>query len=332
LACAALAAIPLSGQLHLALGAILLCLGYGWARLARGERRRAVAAAAGAAVAGVIVQQAVVAGSIASGRSFSQVQLYSAEVSDFLRRGVGAGIEELVFVGWLTPLLAIVGLLVVRQRQRGLAWLLALAVVVPALLALGANLPGYEQLWKALPPLHATRVPERFLPIACLALAALVAFALDRLRRPGWITIALVVLALDLHVGVFGAVEPDESSAAYEAVEGEGRLLELPVVRPDLHYGSVYLAYARQSPRERPQGYATTAPPAADLWARAHRGLSCGRGRVPPYIRFVAVHRGVSRQTGFFAGTCPGRAEASLRAQGFRLAARDGAISMWARR
>jgi hypothetical protein len=328
---AALVAIPLSGQLHLALGAIVLCLGYAWARLRRGERRWAVAGAAGAAVAGVIVQQAVVAGSIASGRSFGQVERYSAELSDFVRRDVGAGIEELVFIGWLTPLLAIAGLLVVRRRQRGVAWLLALAVVVPSLLALGANLPGYEQLWKALPPLHATRVPERFLPIACLALAALVAFALDRLRRPGWIAVVLVVLALDLHVAVFAAVEPDESSAAYAAIAGDGRLLELPVIRPDLHYGSVYLAYARQSPRERPQGYATTAPPAADRWARAHRELSCGRGRVPPYIRFVAVHRGVYRQSGFFADACPERAEASLRAQGFSLAARDGVISMWRR-
>ena len=45
---------------------------------------------------------------------------------------------------------------------------------------------------------------------------------------------------------------------------GGGRMLELPVFRPDIHYGSVYLGYARQSPRERPQGYSTTAPPAAD--------------------------------------------------------------------
>jgi hypothetical protein len=279
----------------------------------------------------VLVQQTVVAGSIAAGRSFGQVERYSAELSDFVRRGVGAGIEELVFVGWLTPLLAAIGLLAVRHRQRGLAWLLGVATLLPALLALGANLPGYEPLWKALPPLHATRVPERFFPIACLALAALVAFALDRLRRPGWIALGLVLLALDLHVGVFGAVEPDESSPAYAAIRGEGRLLELPVLRPDLHYGSVYLAYARQSPRERPQGYATTAPPAADRWARANRELSCGRGRVPSDVRFVAVHRGVYRQSGFFSLTCPAGAEAALRGQGFRLVARADSISTWAR-
>ena len=170
------------------------------------------------------------------------------------------------------------------------------------------------------------------MPIACLSIAALVAFTLDRLRSRAWIGLVLVLLALDLHVAVFGAVEPDAGSAAYAAIEGNGRLLELPVLRPDLHYGSVYLAYARQSPRERPQGYATTAPPAADRWARAHRGLSCGRGRIPPDIRFVTVHRGVYGQTGFFDDACPERAEASLRAQGFRLTAREGVISMWIRR
>lgn len=327
---AALVAIPLCGQLHLALGAIVLCLGYAWARVPRGERRGPVVAAGAAAAAGVLVQQTVVAGSIAAGRSFAQVERYSAELSDFVTRGVGAGIEELVFVGWLTPLLAAIGLVVVRRRQRGLAWLLSLAVLLPTLLALGANLPAYEQLWRALPPLHATRVPERVFPVACLALAALVAFALDRLRRPAWVAAALVLLALDLHVAVFGGVEPDESSPAYAAIHGEGRLLELPVLRPDLHYGSVYLAYVRQSPRERPQGYATTAPPAADRWARTHRGLSCGRGRVPSDVRFVAVHRGVYRQSGFFSPTCPARAEAALRAQGFRLLARADSISTWA--
>jgi hypothetical protein len=328
---AALVAIPLSGQLHLALGAIVLCLGYAWARVPRGQRRWPVGAAVAATAAAVLVQQVVVAGSIAAGRSFAQVERYSAELSDFLHRGVGAGIEELVFVGWLTPLLGAAGLLVARRRQRGLAGLLGLAAVVPALLALGANVPGYEQLWRAFPPLHATRVPERFFPIACLALAGLVGFALDRVRRAGWVALALVVLALDLHVSVFGAVTADHASAAYAAMRGPGRLLELPVLRPDIHYGSVYLGYARQSPRERPQGYATTAPPEADSWARAHRGLSCGRGRVPPDIRFVALHRGVYRQSGFFGIACPARAETSLPAQGFRPLARDGEISTWAR-
>jgi hypothetical protein len=87
----------------------------------------------------------------------------------------------------------------------------------------------------------------------------------------------------------------------------------------------------RQSPRERPEGYATTAPPAADRWARVNRSLSCGHGRVPAEIAFVTIHRGVYRQAGFFAPDCPGRAETALVQQGFHLLARDAAISSWRR-
>jgi hypothetical protein len=181
------------------------------------------------------------------------------------------------------------------------------------------------------------------MPIACLALAALAAlgfdFATQCHKRPspaavaGLAAVAVVVLALDLRVPVFGAVAADEPNAAYGAIRGEGRLLELPVFRPDLHYGSVYLGYARQSPRERPQGYSTVAPQAAERLARELRGLSCGRGGVPARlgIRFVAVHRGLYAQSGFFAADCPDRAEAKLRADGWRLLARDGQIATYAR-
>jgi hypothetical protein len=335
----ALAAIPLSGQIHLAMGAVVLFLGYAWARVPRADWGKAAAAASATALAGVIVQQAVVKGSIAGGgRSFAQVEHYSAELSDFFTRGVGAGIEELVLVGWLTPLLALAGLWAVR-RSRGLAWLLGLAALVPCVLALGANLPLYEPLWRALPPLRFARVPERLLPVSCLALAALVAYALDfvtdryKLRLPAALVtaVALVALALDVRVPVFGAVAPDRPNAAYAAIRGDGRLLELPVFRPDIHFGSVYLAYARQSPRERPQGYSTTAPPAADRLARELRGLSCGRGTIPARlgIRFVTVQRAQYAQSRFFGPGCATAAESRLQALGWHLLARAGGISSW---
>jgi hypothetical protein len=338
-----LAAIPASGQLHLALGAIPLALGYAWVRLPRARRGPGLIAAAPAGVLGLLVWAAAVRGSIAGGRSFAQVERYSAEVSDLVTRGVGAGIEELVFVGWVTPLLALAGAVVAWRRQGGLAVVLAMAAVVPVLLALGSNLPGYETLWRVLPPLHATRVPERLLPIAALATAALAAFAVDHFAtvccKVGWRRAVagagvVVAIALDVRVDVFEAVEPDRSSRAYAALGGEGRLLELPVIRPDVHYGSVYLAYARQSPRERPQGYSTLAPPAADRLARALEVLSCGRGVVPPRlgVRFVVVHRGVYAQRGDLDPSCPDLAEARLRADGWRLLARDGRISSWMRR
>lgn len=345
-AAVALAAIPLSGQIHLAMGAVVLALGYAWARLPRSDWWQAGAGAAAAAAAAVAVQQLVVAGSVVGGgRSFSQVEHYSAELSDFVSRGVGAGIEEVVFLGWLTPLLALLGLWAIRGR-RGLAWFLGLSALFPCLLALGANLPVYEPLWRALPPLRFARVPERLLPIACLAIAALVAHAVafvlnqhkGNATRRGWAAVAgagvlLVLLALDVRVPVFGAVAPDRPSSAYAAMRGEGRLFELPVFRPDIHFGSVYLAYARQSPRERPQGYATTATRPSDLLARRLRGLSCGHGSLPRSlgVRFVAVHRGLYRQSGWFADGCADRAEAALRSDGWHLLRRDGAISTWRR-
>ena len=55
--------------------------------------------------------------------------------------------------------------------------LLGLGALVPCLLALGSNLPGYGLLWRHT-PFHATRVPERLLPVASLCLAALVAVAI----------------------------------------------------------------------------------------------------------------------------------------------------------
>ena len=342
LAAVALAALPFSGQLHLALGAIPLALGYAWARLPRTDWRKAGAGAGAAIAAGLLVDRWAVAGSIGTGRSFAQVERYSAEVSDFVTRSVGSGVEELVFVGWAAPLVALVGLVSVRS-QRGLATLLGLAALLPCLFALGANLPGYEGLWRRLPGLDSTRVPERFMPIACLAIAALAAFGIERLTTlvstrhklvpSALAAVAIVLFAADLRVPVFGAVAPDRPSKAYAPIRGPGRLLELPVFRPDVHFGSAYLAYARQSPRERPQGYSTLAPPRAVGLARELRGLACGRGTVPLDlgIRFVAIHRGLYAQSGFFGADCPERAEAKLREDGWRLLARDGPIASYTR-
>ena len=344
-AAVALTAIPLCGQIHLAMGAVVLALGYTWARVARADWWKAAAGAIVASVAAVTVQQVVVAGSIASGgRSFGQVRHYSAELSDLFTRGVGAGIEEYVFLGWLTPILALLGLWAIRRR-RGLALCLGLAAVVPCVLALGASLPLYEPLWKALPPLRFARVPERLMPIACLAIAALVAHAVGFVLNQhkvkasgpavatGVVAVVLILLAADVRVQVFGAVAADRPNMAYAAIRGDGRMLELPVFRPDIHFGSVAMAYARQSPRERPLGYSTTAPPAADRLARRLRPLSCGRGTIPAElgVRFVVVHRGLYEQSGFFAADCAERAEAALRRAGWRLLARDGAISSWQR-
>src|SRR5438105_3606906 len=88
---AALASIPLSGQVHLALGAIPFVCVYALAR-----RRWAVALAGAltAAAAGVLVQEASIKGSVnGRGRSLAEVQLYQPHLSDFWTRREAPGSE-----------------------------------------------------------------------------------------------------------------------------------------------------------------------------------------------------------------------------------------------
>lgn len=342
LAGAALTAIPLSGQVHLALGAIPLFLAYAAVRTPdRGSLKRAALGAAAAVAAGVLVRLLVIAGSIAGGgRSLESVDLYSAELGDLISRELGRQPERFVFLGWVTPPIALAGLvLLVRRGQRGLAALLGVAVVVPVLLALGTNTPFYEPVRTVLFPLRFARVPERLLPIACLALAALVAFAAHRLRRPVAVGAILVVLALDLRVDVFASMPADEGNRAYAALAeaGDGRLLELPVFKPELHFGSPYLYYAMQAPRERPSGYSTTAPRDADRLARTLRPLNCGAW-TPELeqllrslgVRYVTVHGGLYG-TPHTRRDCAPKAVHGLEAHGFRLLARDGVTALYAR-
>ena len=288
---AALASIPLSGQVHLALGAVAFFTLY--ALLRGGSRRWLAGGVACTVAAGLLVWALAIRDSIGEGRSFAQVERYSAHLSDFVSRNPEHGLEAFVFLGWLTPLLAVLALVLQRSR---LSLVLGVGAVVPCLLALGANLPGYEALWKALPGLGSTRVPERFMPIAALSIAGLVAVALEQvLQHKHWALPAgaLLLVALDLRLGVT-AVRPtpaDPANRAYAALDapGPGRLVELPLYPPDRQEGSVYLYYAMQAPRERPGGYSSVAPKAA---LRTYRALApCpSAGELDRLgIRFVTV-------------------------------------------
>jgi hypothetical protein len=341
LAGAGLVAIPLSGQLHLALGAIVLFLGYAAVRVRPRLVHAAVAAAVAAAV-GLLAWAATVPGSVASrGRSLRTVDRYSAEWSDLVSRDLGNEIEEFVFLGWLTPLLALAGLVVLLARgQRGLAAVLGLAALLPVLLALGTNLPTYDVLWNALPPFRFPRVPERLLPIACLALAGLVAVALAQTRWRLVPLLALPLLLIDLDVDVYRATSADPDNAAYAALSGgpEERMLELPVILPQRHFGSPYLYYLAQAPRERPGGYSTVAPREAEDLARRLSRLNCGywdRGGERLVnrlgIRYVTVHDGLYEDNPIVPD-CRRAGRAGVRAHGFSRVAQDGRVTLFERR
>lgn len=338
-----LTTIPLSGQLQLALGAIALYLAYA---LSRTRERRVLLAAVGGAVAatcaGLVVRFAAISGSLESGgRSLAEVDRYSAEWADLVTRHARHGLESFVFLGWATPLLALAGLAVLLQARRfGLAAILGLAASVPILLALGTNLALYEALYRAVPPFRYPRVPERLLPIACLALAALVAFAAARIRSRTVIAMLVLVLFVDLRVDAFDAVAADRENRAYTALRAAppGRLLELPVFLPDRHYGSVYHYYAIQAPRERPGGYSTIAPRQADRLARRLRPLNCGSwssGREALLrrldVRYVAFHQGLYTRNPLVPQRCTDAARRELERHGFHPVSQDGPVTLYAR-
>jgi hypothetical protein len=297
LAAAALASIPLSGQVHLALGAIPFVLAYA---VVRGRLRLGSIAAAAGVVGGAAVW--VLSLNRARERSFAEVERYSADLGDFLTRDPGE-FERFVYIGWLLPLAALAGLVALcywntKFRSRPFAAVLGLGALVPCLLALGANLPGYGLLWRNT-PLHATRVPERMLPIATLCLAALAALALacvtgTQSRQRLVAGVALALVAADLWVPLYDPLNADERNPVYAQLADApaGRLLERPPLPPDAYVGSVYVYYSMQARRERPLGYSTVAPPIAFRTARL-----LGRGPGDPGllrrlgVRVVVVFR-----------------------------------------
>jgi hypothetical protein len=203
------------------------------------------------------------------------------------------------------------------------------------LLALGTHFPLYSTIWHHFPPLRYPRVPEREFPVACLAIAALVAFAVARFSRGALVTgLVLVALFLDLRLGVsaYRVATAGEDNAAYAALRGPGRLLELPVLHPSVNHGSLYLYYGMQAHRQRPGGYSTLAPKRAANLALQLEPLNCGEWRPGAAglldrldVRHVAFHSGLfDPGQGWFAWR-------ALNAHGWRELARDGGIATFAR-
>ena len=302
LASASLASIPLSGQVHLALGAIPFFAAYALCRTR--DRPLLLGAGAGAVAAigaGLVVRKTVIQQSTQSGgRTLDEISFYSAHVGDFVSRHVDhARSEQFVFLGWATPLVALAGLLLlIRSRRFALALVLGLGTFVPVVLALGTRTPIYSALWHALPPFRFPRVPERLLPIACLCIAALFAYAVAQSRRTIVAALAVALLLVDLHVHLYGKSAPGDPAGA--APSASGRLLELPVFDPGVHYGSVYLWYDTTAQRQRLGGYSTTAPKPAKQLADHLQRLNCGdwsddmAGELRRLgVGSIALHRGL---------------------------------------
>ena len=343
LAAAAAVSIPLSGQFHLALGALPFLAAYAAIRHRRLATTWMWAGVLTAVGVGLAAEALTVAEtSAAGGRALAEVARYSAAPLDVLSRGRRDGLERFVYLGWLTPALAVWGLWLLSRRRLSLAVLLAFAALVPVLLALGTNLPGYEVLRAIFPPLRYPRVPGRLLPVADLALAAGAAFAaaafLGRFggrRHTAVAALLLGLVAADLLVFPLRSSAADPRNPAYAALAeaAPGRVLELPVFeRGAGQFGSVYQYYTLQAPRERPTGYAL-APDEAFAFTDRFNRLDCGawlpgdRDALERLgIRFLVFHLGLYGQS-----RTPGARFAweGLRRQGLGVAAVGPRIFLW---
>jgi hypothetical protein len=135
------------------------------------------------------------------------------------------------------------------------------------------------------PPLRYPRVPARLVPIADLALAALVAFVaawiVERLRPSRRLAVCALVTLLvlgDLLVLPFRATPADPGNVAYAALDRSppGRVLAIPLFEPGIHFWSIYQYYTQQAPRQTPAGYSTLAPelPYSFFWSMNR--VNCG--------------------------------------------------------
>ena len=328
-AAAAITAIPLSGQVSLALGAIPFFVAYAFVR-GRGLLD-AVPGAVTALVAAELFQRYSIRGSLHEhGRTLAEVGRYSADWVGFVSRH-GHG-EAFVFLGWLTPLVALAGLvLLLRSRRYWLAALLAAGVVVPVVIALGTNLPTYR-LARQADPASQRRARPGAAAADCVSLVGGAARVRARARAALVGRACVVLVAADLHVHLYHPADADEGNVAYAAVAGSGRLLELPVFLPDVNLNSTYLYYDLAAQRERPLGYSTLVPRPAFRTARRLRTLNCGtwsRDVSRLGVRHVVVHGPLYAE---FLPRCRPKAEAALRAHGFRRVAADGDLVLWSAR
>jgi len=140
-----------------------------------------------------------------------------------------------------------------------------------------------------------------------------------------------VLLAADLRVSIYHAAAAEPGRHAYVGLQAPGRLLELPVLHPNVHLGSVYLWYDQIAGRERPGGYSTIAPQSAARLSLRLAELNCGDWRPGDDallrrlgVRYVAFHRGLAGETGWFAWR-------ELLGHGFGQVARDDGVTMLVR-
>jgi hypothetical protein len=141
--------------------------------------------------------------------------------------------EFAIFLGWVAPLLAVVGCLA-RRRAAG-AWMLAALAVIGLLLALGDATPLHGWAMAVFPPLGLFRAPARAFILTALAVSVLAGFGVDAAlhkRRARGIVAALFALQI-AGFGYFRFVVAPDRYASRDVASLPGVETELPESESD---------------------------------------------------------------------------------------------------
>jgi hypothetical protein len=240
---------------------------------------------AGAAGFMLYVKATAFDGSIAGkGRGLDEVKLFTPHLQD-LWNIHNVHLERLVHLGYVLPLLALAGLLLLafgrakKLRNQAQAALWAMLALVSGILALGPTLPYlplYELLYKHLPFFNFPRVPGRMFLLAVLMLALLAGWALRELKprlssKQAWLLglILVMLISLDTWPSTITGVSPLSPPGRVEAAIKENlptgpdanqRLLGLPIWPGDSHQSAAYELLITRTRAKMLNGYSPVVP------------------------------------------------------------------------
>ena len=173
-------------------------------------------------------------------RTFNDVAMYSATWRDWLSTGGTLhhrlwshrfGATSALFPGITVTLLGL-GTIITGRAWRDRRARMALAIGAAGLaLSFGANLPGYQQLFEAVPLLKGIRVVSRFGWLTLFALPVLAGFALAALRAR---TSRAAGAALAVVVGLAVTAESSRAPMTFTVYEGIPRIYDRVAAMDDI--------------------------------------------------------------------------------------------------
>jgi hypothetical protein len=217
------------------------------------------------------------------GRGLHEVKLFTPHLQDLFDLA-NVHMERLVHLGYLAPLMALAGLLLLafgrgRAKARSQAAIWALIGALTLVLSLGPTLnflPLYELFYKYVPFFNFPRVPGRLIIFAVLFMALLAGWLLREMRRrwqalPAGLWAALLVLLISLGTwpqqvtGISllppeGKVEAAIREGLPTGPQADKRLLGLPIWPGDSHQSAAYELLITRTRAKMINGYSPVVP------------------------------------------------------------------------